>query len=148
VTFVDFFTTWCHPCMNAHHDLGAIRAALGRDAPVHILLVSVGESPAVVRKFVRENPLPEGLEIALDRSEGTSRRWGAEGFPTTFLVDQTGVIRHINRGWGAGYLQRLLKWARTMLGLAGGTSPARPGAPAPRPPAREVVRGVEVLRGG
>jgi thiol-disulfide isomerase/thioredoxin len=150
VTFVDFFTTWCHPCLNAHHDLGAIRAALGRDAPVHIVLVSVGESPAEVRKFLRQNPLPEGLEIALDRSEGTSRRWGAEAFPTTFLVDQAGIVRHINRGWGAGYQQRLLKWARAMLGQAGATPPPapRPGAPARRPPSREVVRGVEVLRGG
>ena len=27
----------------------------------------------------------------------------------TFLVDQRGVIRHINRGWGAGYQARLAK---------------------------------------
>ena len=46
--------------------------------------------------------------MTLDPSGDTMRRWGARTFPTTFLVDRAGVIRHINRGWGAGYQARLL----------------------------------------
>ena len=43
------------------------------------------------------------------------RRWGARTFPTTFLVDRTGVIRYINRG-GEATRRRMLGWLRPMLG--------------------------------
>ncbi len=43
---------------------------------MRFVLVAVGESPAVVRRFLRENPPPEGAEVALDRGGGTARRWG------------------------------------------------------------------------
>jgi len=141
VTIVDFWATWCHPCHDAMRDLGTVRGALG--PKVRLVFISVGESPKVVRQFLRENPLPEGAEVALDRGGGTARRWGEDGFPTTFIVDEGGIIRHINRGWGAGYQARVMKWVRALMGTTGANGPG-PG----KGPAREVVRGVEVLRGG
>jgi hypothetical protein len=141
---VDFFATWCGPCHKALRDLAAVRAALGPQ--VRIVMVSVGENPGVVRRFLQANPPPEGAEVALDRGGGTARRWGQDEYPTTFLVDGGGMIRHINRGWGPGYQARVTKWLRAMLGAGG--APGGQTQPPARPPTHEVVKGVEVLRGG
>ena len=56
-----------------------------RDLRVHVLLIDVEEDPARVRRFLAETQLPEGAQIALDRTGAVARRWGQDRFPTTFL---------------------------------------------------------------
>jgi thiol-disulfide isomerase/thioredoxin len=120
VTIVDFFATWCGPCHLALEALDQLAASLGEQAT--LLVVDVGEDRDTVAAFFSAHPLRSRARVLLDPDEAAGRRWGRHRFPTTFLVDDRGVIRHINRGYGPGYSERLERWARSML-------------PAPSPPA-------------
>jgi len=107
---VDFFATWCGPCHSARADLEAARLAVGGD--VTFVLVNLGEPADTVRRWRANAHLADGWLVALDATGVAARRWGAHKLPTTFLVDATGVVRHINRGWGPGYRDRLTRWLR------------------------------------
>jgi len=111
-TVVDFFATWCEPCHLALAALGRIVAAEG--GRIDLVLVDVGEPRETVAAFFAHHPLPAGARVLLDGDRAAAARWGQRRFPTTFLVDGAGVIRHINRGYGGGYEARLGGWLRSM----------------------------------
>jgi thiol-disulfide isomerase/thioredoxin len=152
-TLVVFFATWCKPCHRAFPELAAIDRALG--GRVRMVLVEAGEDPDEVRLFLAANPPPPGATIGTDISHQTRHAWGVHSFPSFFLVDHDGVVRRTDSGWGEGSAVRVVRWLHDLLG---DTPPGRPGrrrrsqAPPvaqgpPRPPTREVVKGVEILRG-
>ncbi len=113
VTAVEFFASWCAPCRSSIADLDRIRAALG--TKVKLLVIDVRETPEALRKYLARRPLPAYATLALDRHGEVARRWGEDRLPTTFLVDELGIIRHINRGHGPGFRARLTGWAKAML---------------------------------
>lgn len=119
---VDFFATWCGPCRGALADLNAARQDANVD--VQFVLIDLGEPRAVVQRWAATAPVPPGALVALDPDGVAARRWGANRLPTTFLVDADGVVRHINRGWGPGYRERLTGWLRN-IAQPPRTAPAR-----------------------
>jgi len=109
---VEFFASWCEPCRRGLEDLRAIRADLGER--MRVLVVAV-DRPDRVRAFFAAAAPPDGAKVVLDPEGESMRRWGTDRLPTTFFVDGAGVVRHINRGHGAGFRARATQWLRPMV---------------------------------
>jgi cytochrome c biogenesis protein CcmG/thiol:disulfide interchange protein DsbE len=105
---VDFFATWCEPC---HRAIAALdRLVRESNGELALIIVDVKEPREQVAAWLATHPLPPGATLVLDSDGSAAMRWGQHRFPTTFIVDAGGVIRHINRGYGPQYEQRLRGW--------------------------------------
>ena len=112
VTAVDFFATWCGPCQEAIAALDQIARA---EPKLQLVIVDVGEDPDKVKVWFAQHPPPPGARVLVAVKDEAGRRWGRHRFPTTFVVDGAGVVRHINRGFGPGYAARMAGWIRGLL---------------------------------
>lgn len=97
---LNFWATWCAPCVEEMPSLEALASQLGKDAVV--LAVSVDDEWATIRRF-----FPKGtpLSVVWDETKEVPKKFGTEKYPETFLIDAAGKLKHyfINkRKWDSG----------------------------------------------
>ncbi len=88
VVVLEFWATWCTPCLGAVPHLNALVEELA-DAPVCFLMVT-SEEPALIQKFLKKRKMSGW--ITLDTDKSVIRGFDAMGLPRTLVVDQSGIV--------------------------------------------------------
>lgn len=96
VVFVNFWATWCAPCVEEMPILQAFHAEQGADGAV-VLAVNAQETPDTIRDFLKRNAIAS-LPILLDPDNTAGRAYGIINMPTTFVVDPEGIVRFMKLG--------------------------------------------------
>ncbi|MCL5999558.1 MAG: TlpA family protein disulfide reductase [Chloroflexi bacterium] len=92
---VNFWASWCPPCLQEMPDLKAAYTAL-KDDGVEFVGIGLQDETANLQKFVADNVVPY---IILEDPKGTvGNAYGVLGMPTTILVDSNGVVRKVFKG--------------------------------------------------
>lgn len=91
VVLVNFWATWCPPCVEEIPSLQRLYRRL-KDRGLEILAVDVGESREVMRAFLADKPV--AFPILMDGDGEALRRWGIYAFPTTLVLDRRHRIRY------------------------------------------------------
>lgn len=96
--FVNFWGTWCPPCVDELPEMQAFAAAQGENGAA-VVAANNSESVETITAYFEEHrmALPD-IQFVLD-PESTMYRWfGVFQMPTTYLVDEDGVVRDIKYG--------------------------------------------------
>ena len=95
VVLVNFWATWCPPCIKEMPSMAALAERLA-DEPFALVAINMGEEPAAVAAFV--DALGLELTVLIDTDGTVTREWGVFAYPSTFLVDPDGHITHARYG--------------------------------------------------
>ncbi len=99
VVLVNFWASWCAPCLVEMPGIQRLKESLaGR--PFTVLAVNFREPRATVWRF--GNLLQVDFPLLLDTDGKTAADWQVAVYPTSYLLDTDGRIRHVAYG--------LLQW--------------------------------------
>lgn len=97
---VNFWATWCHPCVAEMPDLEALHEAIEDEEELGLVMIS-DEPTSVVREFARER----GIRVPLYTVElGVPSPISSRARPAAFVVDCQGRVVWRHEGgaeWGA-----------------------------------------------
>lgn len=114
VVILDFWGTWCPLCMKEAPYIETIYQKYHFKG-LEILGIPIRTTAAAVRAYLKSHPEVAWPQL-FDRKSGNSilaDKFGVIGFPTEFVIDRHGIVRHIIAGYAPA---RLLADARQVLG--------------------------------
>jgi len=111
---LDFWATWCKPCLAAIPDLNRLHADL---APRGLQLVGINEdgqrNAAKVKPFVKTQQIV--FPVLLDLNREAQNRLNVGVLPTTLLLDSQGNVVHTSFGYRQGEIDKLRQKIEPLL---------------------------------
>lgn len=96
--FINFWATWCGPCVRelpALEEFVAVHA--DDDNGPALLTINMGETPEEISGFLEEIGVTN-IPVALDANQVVKADFGVQNLPTTFIIDKEGMVRFMKLG--------------------------------------------------
>jgi thiol-disulfide isomerase/thioredoxin len=89
VTVVNFWATWCPPCVEEIPSLNRLRKKM-ENKPFQLISVDYAEEPEKIREFLEQ--VKVDFPVLLDHDGKVSASWNVIVFPSTFVIGPSGEI--------------------------------------------------------
>lgn len=96
LVYLDFWASWCGPCRRSFPVLEQLYGEFA-DRGFTVLAINLDEDTADAHDFLQRYPV--SYPLLLDPQGRTPALYDIKGMPTAFLVDRSGVIRHVHEGF-------------------------------------------------
>lgn len=96
VVYVDFWASWCGPCRRSFPFMNEMLSKYGARG-FTVLGVNVDKKRADAERFLAQ--VPATFTILFDETGATPSAWAVKGMPSSYLVDGTGKVVFVERGF-------------------------------------------------
>ena len=91
VTVVNFWATWCPPCVEEIPSLNRFKEKMS-GLPVELISINYAEESQTVADFMKK--VKVNFPVLLDEEGAFAKKWGVITFPSTFVIDTQGQIKY------------------------------------------------------
>ena len=112
VVYLDFWASWCAPCLVALPELEKLRKEFPA-TQFQVLSVNLDRDLDKARRFLRDHDVnyPSGS----DPEGSIADSYGLDTMPSSYLIDSKGVIRYVHRGFRASDIDEIRQHIRRLL---------------------------------
>jgi thiol-disulfide isomerase/thioredoxin len=112
IVLVNFWASWCGPCRKEMPVLEQLNKQY-RAKGVTLVGVNVEPDTAAAVDWLKATPV--SFPILFDTDSKVSKLYQVEGMPNTVILDRTGKVRYIHRGYSPGAENEYLDQIRALI---------------------------------
>lgn len=129
VVLVDFWASWCPTCERAFGFLNELTRDY-RDEGLEVIAVNLDTDPREARDFLAGVLAGRRIEfeLARDATGRCPRGFGLIGMPSAYLIDDSGQVRAVTRGFRPGEARALRAQIEALLAKSPSPLPTVAGA--------------------
>ena len=105
VVFVDFWASWCPPCLKSLPEFENLQTSFSGRDDVVVLAINLDENPQDATDFI--NKINVSYKILADKSGAIPEAFGVNAMPTSYIIDKSGVIRYVHSGYKSGDVNKI-----------------------------------------
>jgi len=102
ILVIDFFGTWCPPCIAELPEIERLRSDLQERRDIEFVIVATnsgGDTPERLRAFARLRHV--SFPLAFDPAGKAHTAFGLTGYPGIVVIDRTGHVRLTRQGYNS-----------------------------------------------
>jgi len=112
VVMINFWASWCGPCRQEMPLLESIYRKYGKMG-FTLLGVNVEPDSQAANAWLKQTPV--SFPILYDKDSKVSKLYDVAGMPSTVIIDRSGKLRMLHRGYKPGDENEYLDSIRTLI---------------------------------
>ena len=91
VTIINFWATWCPPCVQEIPSLNRLKKKM-KGLPFELISINYAEDKKVIVDFMKK--INVEFPVLLDQDGSFAKKWNVITYPSTFVIDKNGNIKY------------------------------------------------------
>jgi peroxiredoxin len=112
ITVINFWASWCGPCRKEMPILQKLHDKY-TDLGVQVWGINVEQENQAGRDFIKK--ISVNFPILFDEKNTLSALYQVDAMPTTVVVDRSGQVRYVFRGYKDGYEKKYAKVIKKLI---------------------------------
>lgn len=112
VVYVDFWASWCGPCVKSFPFMEELQQKYADDGFV-IVAINMDQNPDDAHAFLDAHPVT--FLIGLDAAGDVAKKFGVFVMPSSYIIDREGLIQEAHTGFKSRDVEKIRSLVENLL---------------------------------